>query len=125
MCLETITQRKDIRDGYGYKIFKLHKRKLYSECRKKDIIRRCGVWLEAEESPKYISSMLEGRYKSGFHILTSRAAARIWRTGADWNENNKYVIRKVKYRKATVIGMQEHHQCIVAKEIKIEGKDII
>jgi hypothetical protein len=126
MCLDIITKREG-KNGYGYKIFYRNKNgKLYSECMGTSVERKYGTWLKSKGRRQTISTAKDlEKYCPGFHILTNKKAARRWLIESNDDGAGGFVIRKVRYNNVVAIGEQDKLRCVVAKEIKIEKRNIV
>lgn len=134
MCLDTVTKTYDTpkkMNGVGYKgfnyIYKTDDNDYYLRDKNGNAIRRddiieppcfgptlpTGTWVEPHNDMGIIAS--DGtNYRSGFHILLSKKAAREWGSG----------LHKVKFTDVVAEGMQDEHKCVVARKIFICKKEI-
>ena len=118
MCLDTVTQRYENPDtrpaGTFWKFFERGCTGIWFPFRS-DIEVVFDEWLQAH--PVEVLSK-NGPYVSGFHGYVTQSDALAWQNGG-WSWYASLVLREVKYRGATVKGLQDGCEVIVAQEILI------
>lgn len=118
MCLDYITKSTPKKTGTGWKIFYTDKKHLYGQTivGKRQKIRPQRKWLKEESfsnGERILVSKSKIPYTRGWHIFKHKSAT-LWMQYLCGGS-----VRKVKYRKAIVEGIQFHCDIIVAKEIYI------
>jgi len=117
MCLETVDPQinKKICKGFGWKVFSLLNGEIYGDCAGSNKVRPRHKWLNEAKfnyrSNKKIKSGSGKLYPRGWHIFTTKEAARKWNCG--------YGVLKVKYRIVLATGQQGPFNVIIAKWIRI------
>ncbi len=123
MCLRVVSKRKPKKSGYGYKLYKI---RLSGGAELAEPLYyghalRLDEWHTKGRRAKTIRSLIQRRYKAGFHVYKTYRAARM---------EELYVtvcIVRVEYRKAHTQGTQNgtgrRSDCIVADQIRIHKKD--
>lgn len=126
MCLDEITDRNPKSEGEGYITVARRNKRLYGVFYGSR--RQTGRWLNERDfrigksgrwnsgKGNFISSHRSGKYLKGFHIHLSKAVALFYLN------YEPYTVRKVKYRKAIVIGTQSAYDkwpVVVAQEMYI------
>jgi len=131
MCLAAIVEKDLNLSGDGYKIYFKQKKQLFPELNERFKSLPTNRWLKAKRTKIFVSyePYWGGRafscYFSGWHIFTRYADAKKWVAASNhWPPG--YVIKKVKYRKGFIRGLQytiyENLLTLVAKEVLIYPK---
>lgn len=119
MCLETLSSKKPKSSGVGWKeFFRTHNRRLCGQFFTDNKPRPVGRWLNEKGYRSRIRKEVntirvddsKKRYPRGWHIWTEQPPQVFSTT---------FVVRKVKYTKALVLGSQGGKGVIVAKYIFI------
>ncbi len=123
MCLDSVKSVKSEKlpkDQYhmGWKVVRINKDKqtfdsLYN------IDMPLNKWLRCKRplcDILYTGSNSDRTYPAGFHIFTTREAARRWNVTSCMTSH----VVKVRYRRVVARGTQNWRECVVAKEMYVE-----
>lgn len=133
MCLSTVSHTKPRPTGYGWKcvwlVIPKHKKRGQRRTYRSMFyaIKKCykvGRWQKAICTRRVEADESRQRYNSGFHVLTTKAAAMQYKRDHPSPCNSLLRVVRVKYRKATAQGLQDGHLVIVAQEMKILGWEL-
>jgi len=113
MCLDMKIKNLKNTSGIGYKSFAKDGRMLIFPYRRGIV--KLNKWLKAIPIKlPFCKEPLKPSYSSGFHIYCEVEDAKS--ELIMWRED---VVRKVMYRKARILGLQDGKEVIVADEIKV------
>jgi len=128
MCLDIVDKKinRSICTGVGYKVYTKSRNRLFPVCFNNGVELPRHRWLRENKFAPYkggtIYSAGPNHYKRGWHIFTTRRDAREWAIGlmGPYKHECECVLR-VEYRSVLVTGIQNGHDVIVAKWIRIGG----
>ena len=114
MCLDTV-DAENRKVKYGYKVYHERDGNLYSEFQSNGTPHIIGKWITDTPYVKNLKTTFwSNGYPSGFHVFTSKKAAKDW-----WANESEHVIRKVLVKDIVASGTQWGHNVVVCRQKKI------
>lgn len=119
MCLAKRREptKTDKKVKYGYKVFSVTKNGDLESELKGNVKYELNIWNKRKPRSSRISADSGALYKTGFHVFVLKRDAKAWKD-ADGDEVS-LIVKKVKMRGITSIGVQWHRDCYVCDEMKI------